>query len=111
MAQPRSIKRSEITNVDKELELDFSGPGSRRSEVVAYVGNKVEQWRMKRGDAVNRIRNEEEEFFTRHTVTGQELPVTIYKDVYLRSERDETKEDNLDELPPCGAMWMQRAFL
>jgi hypothetical protein len=97
-----TVKRSEITNVTKMAHLDHSGPTVLRSEVIAEVGNDVAGWTMKREDAVYRIAHKEEEFFTIHPTTHKEIPVEIYRKEYLRSERDDTKTDNLDELLPCS---------
>ena len=98
----QAIKRSEIKNVDWMPVTDHSGPEVLHYDVISHVGNNSEDWRMSRQDAVTRIREKEEQFFTRHPNTGREIPITIYKGEYLRSERDDTEEDNLDELPPCS---------
>ena len=105
------IEESEITNVDKGRVVDYSGPKGTEYEVITHVGNDAENWRMTREDAVKRIKAGKQKFFTRHAKTRTKIPVTIYREQYLRSERDDDKKDNLESLPSCGAQTRHITFM
>ena len=77
-----------------------------RHEHITHIGNSEEGWRITREDAIKRIDNGTDGFYTIDITTGKRCEILVVrehgKDPYLRSHADGKPNDNLLEQQECS---------
>ena len=77
-----------------------------RHEHITHIGNSAEKWRITREEAIKRIDDGTDGFYTIDDTTGKRCEILVVrehgKDPYLRSHADGKPNDNLLEQDECG---------
>jgi hypothetical protein len=76
-------------------------------EHITHIGNTVSNWRMTREEAIRRIDNNIDSFYTIDATTGKKVSVAVYRETgkvpFLRTHADGKWNDNLLALGECSA--------
>lgn len=89
--------RFQITCINKRG--DHYNPHER----ISHIGNSANDWRLNEDSAIERIRNQQDSFYT--LVNGREAEVVIANHNgrdYLKTTADSYRPDNLLALGDCG---------
>jgi hypothetical protein len=77
-----------------------------RHEHITHIGNATEGWRITREDAIKRIEDQTDSFYTIDVTTGKECLILVVrepgKDPYLRSHANGKANDNLLAQQECS---------
>lgn len=93
----------------KELEVNCINKPNRQSahEHITHIGNTINNWRLTRESAIQRIDKGEEKFYTVDKTTGKRAYIGVVRDPgkqpYLRTHADGKWNDNLLAQQECGA--------
>ena len=92
-----------------ELKVDCVTKPDRKSkhEHITHIGNTIGSWRMTREEAIRRIEDKTDAFYTAHKITGQRAYIGVVREAgkqpYLRTYADGQWNDNLLAQDICGA--------
>lgn len=77
-----------------------------RHEHITHIGNTEECWRITREEAIKRIDDRTDSFYTIDKTTGRQCEILVVrergKDPFLRSHADGKPNDNLLEQEECS---------
>jgi hypothetical protein len=87
------IKRRYITHVKRSLDWD-----------ITEICNPIEPWSsVSKKDAIREIESSVYQYFVNWGAFSTQIKVVVnkYDQKYLRTDKDNTKRNNLEELPDC----------
>jgi len=74
-------------------------------EHITHIGNLKDKWRLTREDAIERIDNKKDQFYTIDATTGKKCEVLVVREKgkvpFLRTHADGKPNDNLLEQSEC----------
>jgi hypothetical protein len=78
-----------------------------RHEHITHIGHTVNNWRLTREEAIRRIDNKQQAFYTVDRTTGNRVYIGVYREQgkapFLRTHADGKWNDNLLAQAECGA--------
>lgn len=93
------MKQHQVTCINKPEHYN-------RHEHITHIGNSHEGWRIEREEAIRRIDDKTDSFYTVEVTTGKRCEILVVrvpgKEPYLRSHADGKPNDNLLEQEECS---------
>ncbi|MDF3931636.1 DUF3892 domain-containing protein [Pseudomonas citronellolis] len=92
---------------EHEINCINKSDRNNRHESISHIGNSIQGWVLTRDEAIRRIDDKSEAFYTLDRGTGRRVYIGVVRDYgkapYLRTHADGKWNDNLLAQQECGA--------